>query len=175
MIFLFGYNSISAILRGLGDSKNASLFPDCLFNFKCYSGGAFCPWFSLGIAGSALATVIAQGTSFLMGVAYLNKTHKVLKFRLKGLEFDRAIFRKSLAIGLPTGLQQMFVAAGMMPYPAGERLWHKRHGGFYRRGRLDTFAVMPAMNLSAAVTTFTAQNLGAGKMERVKHGLKAGW
>ena len=174
IIFLFGYNSISAILRGLGDSKTPLYFLIISTVLNVILVALFVLGFKWGIAGSAWATVLAQSASFIMGVVYLNRTHPVLTFRLKGLEFDREIFRKSMAIGLPTGVQQVLVAGGMM---ALTRIVNgfgtNAIAAFTAAGRIDTFAVMPAMNLSAAISTFVGQNIGAGRLDRVKHGLKA--
>ncbi|OGS09024.1 MAG: MATE family efflux transporter [Elusimicrobia bacterium RIFOXYA12_FULL_51_18] len=174
ILFLFGYNSITAVLRGLGDSKTPLYFLIVSTILNVILVMLFVLVFKWGIAGSAWATVLAQSVSFIMGVVYLNRTHPVLNFRLKGLQFDRKIFRKSLAIGLPTGIQQVMVAAGMM---ALSRIVNgfgtDAIAAFTAAGRVDTFAVMPAMNLSAAISTFVGQNIGAGRMDRVKHGLKA--
>ncbi|HAH31387.1 MAG TPA: MATE family efflux transporter [Elusimicrobia bacterium] len=174
LIFLFGYNSISAVLRGLGDSKTPLYF----LVFSTILNAALVMIFVMGlhwgIAGSAWATVIAQAVSFMLAVVYLNKTHPVFTFRLKGLEFDAEIFKKSMAIGLPSGIQQMMVACGMM---ALTRIVNgfgtDAVAAFTAAGRVDTFAMMPAMNLSAAISTFVGQNIGAGKLDRVKNGLKA--
>lgn len=173
LIFLFGYNSLSAVLRGLGDSKTPLYFLifSSLLNIVLVL--LFVTVLHWGIAGSAWATVIAQAFSFLLAVIYLNRSHPVLKFRLKGFEFDREILKKSLAIGLPSGVQQMLVAAGMM---ALTRLVNgfgtDAVAAFTAAGRVDTFAVMPAMSLSIAISTFVGQNIGAGKLERVKRGMR---
>ena len=175
MLFLFGFATISAILRGLGDSKTPLYFLIISTVLNIILVLVFvlvCHW---GIAGSAWATVIAQGVSCVMGVVHLNRTHAVVKLRWKGLAFDRDIFNKGLAIGLPTGVQQVLVATGMMALARIVNAFGTDAiAAFTAAGRLDAFAVMPAMNLAAAVSTFTGQNLGAGKMERVKHGLRAG-
>jgi len=174
IIFLFGYGSISAVLRGLGDSKTPLYFLIISTMLNVVLVMLFVLVFKWGIAGSAWATVLAQSASFIMGVLYLNKTHPVFTFRLKGMQFDREIFGKSMAIGLPTGVQQVMVAAGMM---ALSRIVNgfgtDAIAAFTAAGRIDTFAVMPAMNLSAAISIFTGQNIGAGRMDRVRHGVKA--
>ena len=173
LVFLFGYNSVSAVLRGLGDSKTPLYFLVFSTILNVALVLLFVTVLHWGIAGSAWATVLAQAASFLLAVLYLNKTHPVLKLRLKGFVFDRAILKKSLAIGLPSGVQNMLVAGGMM---AVTRLVNgfgtDAIAAFTAAGRVDTFAVMPAMSLSMAISTFVGQNIGAGKMERVKKGLK---
>ncbi len=174
MLFLFGYVSISAILRGLGDSKTPLYFVMITTVLNAVLVILFVIVFKWGISGSAFATVLAQAMTFVMGITYLNRTHALLKFRFTGLTFNMTIFKKSLSIGLPSGIQQMLVATGMM---ALTRIVNgfgtDAMAAFTVAGRLDSFAMMPAMNLSAAISSFVGQNIGAGKMERVKHGLRA--
>jgi putative MATE family efflux protein len=174
MLFLFGFASISAILRGLGDSKTPLYFmivSTVLNVILVLYFVLVCHW---GVAGSAWATVIAQGVSCALGILHLNRSHAVLKPRWPGLRFDWDIFKKGLAIGLPTGVQQVLVATGMMALSSIVNAFGTDAiAAFTAASRLDAFAVLPAMNLSAAVATFTGQNLGAGKLGRVKHGLKA--
>jgi putative MATE family efflux protein len=130
--------------------------------------------FKWGVAGAAWATVISQAGAFITGIIYLNRTHEVVKLNSLKLVFDRTIFRKSLMIGLPTGLQQTFVSLGML---AVMRIVNDFGtnviAAYSAAGRLDSLAMMPAMNFSAALSTFVGQNLGANKPERVKQGLKA--
>ncbi len=174
VFFMFGFNSASAILRGLGDSKTPLYFLIFATLLNIALVLLFVLKFGWGIAGSAWATAIAMAVSFVMCVAYLNRTHRVLTFRLRGMEFDRDIFKKSVMIGLPSGIQQMSIAMGMM---ALTRIVNgfgtDAIAAFTAAGRIDAFAVMPAMNLGMAVSSFTGQNIGAGKMERVSRGLWA--
>jgi len=174
MLFLFGFATISAILRGLGDSKTPLYFliVSTVLNIVLVAFFVLvCHW---GVAGSAWATVFAQGTACILGVLHLNRHHTVVRPRWEGLVFDWDIFQKGLGIGLPTGVQQVFVALGMMALARIVNAFGTDAiAAFTAAGRLDSFAVLPAMNLSAAVSTFTGQNLGAGKLERVRHGLRA--
>ncbi|MCX5796228.1 MAG: MATE family efflux transporter [Elusimicrobia bacterium] len=174
MLFLFGFATISGILRGLGDSKTPLYFMIVSTVLNIILVMLFvlvCHW---GVAGSAWATVLAQAVACVLGVAHLNRSHTVVRPRWKGLAFDWDIFKKGLAIGLPTGVQQVLVATGMMALARIVNAFGTDAIAAYTAaGRLDAFAVLPAMNLSAAVSTFTGQNLGAGKLGRVKHGLRA--
>ena len=174
VIFLFGYNSISAILRGLGDSKTPLYFLMFSTMLNVVLVLLFVLVFHWGIAGSAYATIISQAVAFILGIAYLNKTHKVFRLALTKMEFDKEIFIKSLKIGLPSGAQQMFVAGGMM---AINRIVNQfgtnAMAAYTAASRLDSFAVIPAMSLSFGVSSFVGQNLGARKPERVKKGFYA--
>lgn len=174
LIAMFGYNSISAILRGLGDSKTPLYFLIIATVINTILDIVFVFYFHWGVEGAALATVIAQALSFIFGVIYLNKTHDVLKFNIKSIVFDKEIFKLSLKIGLPTAVQQMLVATGLMALSGIVNTFGTKTAAAYvAAGRLDTFASMPTMNISAALSTFVGQNMGANKPERVKHGFRA--
>ncbi|HYX06997.1 MAG TPA: MATE family efflux transporter, partial [Bacteroidales bacterium] len=114
ILVFFGFNGTSAVLRGMGDSRTPLYFliGSTLFNIGLDL--LFILGLGMGIGGAALATLISQGGAFITMIIYLNKRHEIIRFRLKGLVFDKDLFRKSLRIGLPTGLQQTFVALGMM-------------------------------------------------------------
>ncbi len=170
-IFMFGYNGVSAILRGLGDSKTPLVFLilSTLINIGLdFLFVLVCKW---GVAGVAVATIIAQGGAFVTAMIYLNKKHEVIRFRFTNLDFDRDIFKKALKIGLPSGLQQTFVALGMITlYGIVNPYGTDAIAAFSVAGRIDTFASIPAMNFALALSTFVGQNLGANKPERVRKG-----
>ncbi|HNR79475.1 MAG TPA: MATE family efflux transporter, partial [Mesotoga infera] len=91
MLTLFGYNAISAILRGLGDSKTPLYFIIIATLLNIVLDLVFVMTFGWGIAGVAWATIISQGVSFLSGILYLNKNHDFLGIKLKGMRFDGEI------------------------------------------------------------------------------------
>ncbi len=171
MLPMFGYNAVSAILRGLGDSKTPLWILIAATLANIVLDLVFVVGFGWGVAGAAWATVIAQGLSFLGALAWLDRRNEFVRLEIKALRFDRAIFVQSLRIGLPSGVQQTMVAAGMMALTrVVNGFGTDVMAGFAAASRLDAFASMPAMNLSQAISTFTGQNLGAGKSERVKRG-----
>jgi putative MATE family efflux protein len=173
MPFVFGYNLISAILRGLGDSKTPLYFLilSTLLNIVLVS--LFVLVFKWGIAGSAWATFIAQGVAFISGMIYLNRTHKMFHLDIKALSIDWKIFRASLKLGLPSGAQQMIVASGFaFVFRIINQFGADTTAAVTAASRIETFAIMPAMNFSMALSAFTGQNLGARKVERVKKGFR---
>ncbi len=174
IIFFFGFNGTSAILRGLGDSRTPLYFLIISTVTNIILAILFVAIFKWGVAGAAFATVISQAGAFITGILYLNRTHEVVKLTFRNMEFDRGIFRKSLQIGLPSGFQQTFVALGML---AVMRIVNGFGtdviAAFSVAGRIDSFAGMPAMNFAVALSTFVGQNLGARKTERVRQGLKS--
>lgn len=173
-VFFFGFNGISSVLRGLGDSKTPLYFLMISTVMNVILVWLFVAVFKWGVAGSAWATVIAQAGAFFTGIIYLNRTHEIVKLNSVKLVFDRAIFRKSIMIGLPTGLQQTFVSIGMLAVTRIVNGFGTDAIAAYSVAmRLDSLAGMPAMNFGAALSTFVGQNLGANKPERVKQGFKA--
>lgn len=172
LVVFFGYNGVAAILRGLGDSITPLYFLVLATVLNIGLDLLFIVKLGWGIEGAAFATLIAQGTAFIVAIFYLNKNHELIKFNIREFAFDWEIFRQSLRIGLPTGLQQAFVALGMMA------LMRIVNGfgtdvvaGYTAAGRLDSLAVIPSMVFSLALSTFVGQNIGAGKIDRVKKGL----
>ncbi|WP_282125561.1 MATE family efflux transporter [Marinifilum flexuosum] len=173
MILFFGFNGTSSVLRGLGDSKTPLYFLILASLFNILFDVLFVMVFKWGIAGAAWATVIAQGGAFVTGILYLNRTHKIMKFSLSKLSFDKDLFIKSLKIGLPSGIQHTFVAIGMMALLGIVNTFGTDVIAAYTAaGRIDSLAMMPAMNFSQAVAAFVGQNLGANKIERVRKGFK---
>lgn len=174
LVFIFGYNGTSAILRGLGDSKTPLYFLIGSVILNIILDLIFVPVFHWGVAGVAVATVISQAGAFIFQIIYLNRTHKVVKFSFSDMKFDNTIFMKSMRIGLPTGFQQTFVAAGMVAlYWVVNKFGVDANAAYSVAGRIDSFAALPAMSFAIALSTFVGQNIGANKPERVKTGLRA--
>jgi putative MATE family efflux protein len=172
LLVFFGYNSVAAILRGLGDSITPLYFLVLATILNIGLDLLFIIKLGWGIEGAAYATIIAQGVAFIVAVIYLNGNHELIKFNLREFAFDWEIFKQSLRIGLPTGLQQTFVALGMMALMGIVNGFGTDVVAAYTAaGRLDSLAIIPSMVFSTALSTFVGQNIGAGKVERVKKGL----
>lgn len=167
----FCYNTVSSVLRGIGDSKTPLYFLIFSTVLNIILDLIFIITFKLGVFGAGLATVISQTVSFIGSFIYLNKIYPQFKFNIRNICFDKDIFRLSLKIGMPCALQKLLITGGFIViqilingYGANSM------AAFAAAGKLDAFAQMPAMNLGDALSTFTAQNLGANKPERVKKG-----
>ena len=174
IIFLFGFNGTSAILRGLGDSRTPLYFLIISVVVNIILDIIFIVGFGWGVGSAAFATIISEAGAFFTLVLYLNRYHKVVRFSFTDLKFDKEIFRKSIRIGLPTGFQQTFVALGMLAlYGIVNRFGLDTNAAFSVAARIDNFAAMPAMSFAIALSTFVGQNLGANKPERVKRGFHA--
>jgi putative MATE family efflux protein len=172
LVVFFGYNGVAAILRGLGDSITPLYFLLLSTFLNIGLDLLFIVKLGWGIEGAAYATIISQGIAFLVAVFYLNKNHELIKFNLREFAFDWEIFKQSIRIGLPTGLQHTFVALGMMALMGiVNGFGTDVVAGYTAAGRLDSLAVIPSMVFAQALATFVGQNIGAGKLDRIKKGL----
>lgn len=172
LVPMFLYNVAGAILRGLGDSHtplkflayatglNILLDPVLIFGLG--------PIPSLGIAGAALATVIAQSISAIVAIKYLAHYSKLLDFNQGIAILDRDLAQKIFVIGLPAGIQQMFVSlSGLAVNSLVNRFGSVTMAGFGVGLKLEQFAFLPALSLGIAVSALVGQNLGANKGARV--------
>jgi len=172
MVVFFGFNGTSAILRGMGDSKTPLYFLIISTLTNVLLDLLFVIVFNMGVKGVALATVISQTGALVTAIFYLNRHHKIINIRLRGLVFDRQIFKHSIRIGLPTGFQHSFVALGNMAIMGVVNTFGTNVIAAYSvASRLDAIALIPAMIMAQALATFVGQNLGANKSYRVKTGL----
>ena len=172
LVLFFGYNAIASILRGLGDSITPLYFLILATVLNIGLDLLFIVVLEWGVAGAAWATLVAQGTAFFIAALYLNRTHPLIKFNIKDFAFDKKVFRESMRIGLPTGLQHTFVALGMMALMGIVNTFGTNVTAAYTAaGRLDSLAIIPAMVFAQALATYVGQNMGAGKLERVNRGL----
>ncbi|HBE46467.1 MAG TPA: MATE family efflux transporter, partial [Spirochaetaceae bacterium] len=171
MLITFGYNGVSAMLRGVGDSKTPLYLLVAASLMNVVLDLVFVIVFHWGVAGAAWATLISQAFSFITAMVIFNRTESHMKVELKKLSWNKEIFGSMIKIGLPTGIQQTLVSLGMMMLTRiVNEFGPATMAAYTAAARIDSFASMPAMNLSQALMTFTGQNMGAGKTERVKKG-----
>ncbi|MCC0636322.1 MULTISPECIES: MATE family efflux transporter [unclassified Clostridioides] len=173
ILFSAGYNSVSAILRGLGDSVTPLYFLIIATILNIVLDLTFIVVLKMGVEGVALATIMAQAVSFIISIIYLNKKHEVLKFKIKGIVYDNKIFKDGLRLGLPSGVQQMLFSIGNMALQFLVNGYGTSAMAAFGAGlRIENFISLPIMNLGSAVSTFVAQNIGAGENERVRKGIR---
>jgi putative MATE family efflux protein len=174
LVFAFLFYGTNAILRGLGDSGTPLLFVLFSTVLNIILDIVFVLYFGWAIKGVAWATVIAQAVTVFIAIYYLNKKGDLIKFSLKSMRFDMDIFKQSMKIGLPTGIQQTFVALGMTAILGiVNEFGTSTAAAYIAASTMDSFAAMPAMAISVAIATFVGQNIGAGKFDRVKKGFRS--
>lgn len=173
LIGSLGYNFNAGILQGLGDSKTPLLFVGISTVINIVLDLVFILVFGWGIAGVAVATVIAQASSWLYGVWYIKKKYPELEINIFRFGADKEILKKIFKVGLPSAIQQSLFSLGMLSM---QNLINQGGpafiAGFGNSNRIDAFVFLPAFSFYSALTTFTGQNIGAKQIERVKQGLR---
>ncbi len=174
LVFMFGYYGFSAILRALGDSKTPLYFMILANVVNIGLDLYFVVSLGWGVAGVAWATLIAQALAAFSCGIYLYLKVPMFRFTWSDMSMDRDILRTMIKIGLPTSMQQTFASIGMMAVQALVNSFGAvTMAAFTAAGRMDSLAMMPIMNLGMAISTYTGQNVGAGKMKRIGEGLKS--
>lgn len=172
--FLFLYNAFTAVFNALGDSKKPLFF--LIFSSVVNIGLdiLFVGPFEMGVAGAAWATLIAQALSALLSFVVL--VYKLRKIKVKEHAFFDAEMLKNMSkVAFPTILQQSIVSLGMLLIQAAvNRFGSVFLAGYTAAIRIDGLAIVPIVNMGNAVSTFVAQNIGAGQIERVKKGYHVG-
>jgi putative MATE family efflux protein len=171
MIGSIGYNINAGILQGFGDSKSSLLFLSIATVINIVLDLLFVVVFHWDVAGVAIATIIAQATSWIFGIVYMRNKYEILRFSILKFHFDKNIFKKIIKLGLPTGVQQTLFSIGIMSLQSLVNSYGSDFiAGFNAANKIDTFAFMPIQSFANAVTTFTGQNIGARRMDRVHKG-----
>lgn len=172
---MFGYNMVSFMMRGLGDSKTPLYFLLISSVLNVVLDLVFIINFNWGVEGAAWATFISQSVSFILIALWVHLKYPILKVARKELKFHFNLFKKILMIGIPTALQQILIALGVLTVQSLVNAFGSVvMAGYTAGGRVETFASMPLITLSTALSTFIAQNIGAGAHDRVEAGAKAG-
>lgn len=167
------FNYLSAIIRAIGDSRTPLVFLiiACVINVGLVV--LFVQFLEFGVAGAALATVIAQLISVIACLVYLMRSIPVLHTRRSDWKADRALLGKHLRIGLPMGFQMSIVAIGTLAVQVRLNMLGTNAVAAYTTAlRVDGLAVFFLASLGLAVATFVAQNYGAGHMERIRVGVR---
>lgn len=176
----FLYNTITNILRGLGDSKSPVYFLIGAALLNIVLDILFVKYCNMGIAGAAYATIIAQLTSFVGSFIYMRVRYATYRIHILHPNFRFSILKDSLRIGIPSMTQQVFKSIGFMVLQGIVNGFGSTCMAAYAAtSKIDSFAQLPALNLGQALSNFVAQNLGAKKEVRAKKGFKAallmGW
>lgn len=168
-----GYNLNAGILNGVGSSSTTLLFLMVSTVLNILLDLVLVLVFAMGVLGVALGTVTAQACSWLFGIWYINRNYPQLSIHPFNGAFDRELFREIIRIGLPSGIQMSLVALGSMCVLSKVNSYGKAFtAGFNVGNKLDTLAFLPTQSMAAAVTSFVGQNLGAGREDRARQGVR---
>ena len=172
--FLFvTFNSIISILRGVGESVRPMLFILLTTILNIALDLLFIVVFKWGIEGAARATVIAQGIGMCVALGYVNNTHPLLSIKKQDLLFDMGLFKEGLRIGLPSSVQQCAISLGLIALLGIVNSFGTDTLTAYgAAGKIDTIIIQAVLTLSGALAAFCGQNIGAGRLDRVRDGVR---
>lgn len=170
-----GYNAISSILRGYGDSVRPMIFVAIACVLNIILDLVFVKYLQLDVAGTALATILSQGLSMVFSIVYLNHNHFLFTFQLRNFRINRQLALELAKLSIPISFQECMVRLSFLYLTAVVNTF-----GIYASSavgiasKYDVFAMLPATSIASALSAITAQNLGADKPERIRKSVFAG-
>ncbi len=172
LIPLLIYNIGCAILRAVGDSKHPLYYLIVASIINTILDIVFIATFNMGVAGAAVATVIAETVSAALVVLSLMKSQDALHLELKELKIDKDITLDIIKIGIPAGIQSvLYSISNLVINSSINRLGVDSIAAFTAYGKIDQLYWQTVGALGIAITTFVGQNFGARNISRVKKGL----
>ncbi len=173
--FLFLYNICTGIFNAMGDSRTPLIF----LIFSSVGNIILDLWFVIGfkagVAGVAWATFIAQGASSLLSLLVLVLRLRQIPTEGKVPLFSGMMLRKIVVVAVPSILQQSFISVGnMFIQTLVNGFGSAVIAGYSAAIKLNTFAITSFTTLASGLSTFVAQNVGAGQLDRVRRGFVAG-
>ena len=175
LLFTFFYNFLAATMRALGDSKSALYF--LMISSVLNIGGDlfFVEVLDWGSEGCALSTVLSEALCCVFCLIYIRWKVPVLQLGRRWFIFDSSLLKKTISYGWTSAMQQATVQLGKIAVQAiVNTMGVSAMAAFTAASRIDDFAYTPQQNIGHAMTTFMAQNEGAGKKDRVKDGYRCG-
>lgn len=173
--FIMGYNVVCGILRGLGDSKSPLYFVGlaCIINIGAdflLVGG-----FGMRAAGAAIATVLSQGISFLTALWFLHRRGFHFEFTRRDIRFHKDLSRRIVTLGAPIALQDALINVSFLIITViVNQMGVIASASLGVVEKIIIFAMLPPTAMAAAVATMTAQNYGAGLIQRMTRCLYSG-
>lgn len=172
---IFLYNMLAGIIRALGDSKTPVFFLALASVLNIALDIIFIKVFGTGVEGAAYATVISQAVSGIACYIYMNKKFDILKMTKEEMEFNPFFAKRLCMVGIPMGLQYSVTAIGsVILQSAVNSLGTAYVASITAAQKVEQLFFAPFDALGTTMATYGGQNLGAGKIDRIGKGLKAG-
>lgn len=172
LIFNVIYNMATGILNAAGNSKKPLVYLAIASFTNIILDLLFIKMFKLGVMGAAIATDISQAISCILAIGYLLKVKSDYKLYIKDLKINKETAVKIIKIGLPTAIQNMVISfSNVLVQSSVNAYGATAMAGYAAYLKIDGFNILPVLSISMAVTTFTGQNVGANRLDRVKKGM----
>ena len=174
-VFVFGYNAVCSVMKGLGDSISSLYFIAAAAVVNILLDLLLVGPFGMGIAGAAYATVFSQGISLAISICCLRRKTFIFPFRLKNFAVQTEKMAAVLKVGLPTAVQMAVVNISYLMITGMLNQFGVSVAAASGVGlKVNTFAGMPCWAVGQAVTAMAGQNMGAGRTDRVKKTTETG-
>ena len=175
LVFQFGYNIAAALLRALGDSRATLYFLLVSSLLNVVLDLLFVAALGMGVAGAAIATVISQLASCVIGFWYMHRKYELLRFCARELRLEPAAAGRILRVGLPMALQQSIVSCGFLFLQKLVNFYGESMIASYTvASRMENILMIPIIGIQSTMATYAGQNMGARLPERVSRGLGQG-
>lgn len=173
MVFVFLWNWAAGLLRALGNSKVPLYFLIFATLLNVVLDLLFIIVFKWGVAGAAIATVVAQGLAAVFCVLYCIKKIEFLEFKIKEIRFDKKIFKLTMNYSILTSVQQSIMNFGILMIQSLVNSFGMQvMAAFAAAVKIDAFAYMPMQDYGNAFSIYVAQNHGAKEEKRIADGMK---
>jgi len=173
LLFQFGYNIFSSILRAVGDSAATLYFLLISSVINIGLDMLFVAGFKWGVSGAAAATDIAQLISFVAAYIYMTRKYPVFRFKISEYTWNKYFALKTLKVGFPIAIQLVIVSLGLTFIQRAVNGFGKVMTASFTVGqRIEMYLNLPCNAFQTTLATYTGQNIGAGKMDRVKTGVR---
>lgn len=167
------YNLLAAILRAFGDSRTPLYFLIIASITNIVLDLVFIINFHMGVGGAALATIISQGLSAFLCFFYMRKKSTILNLEKHHYKIDKQLIRELMTVSLPMALQYSITAIGVMILQVAINDFGSTTVAAFTAGtKVEQLFVQPAMAIGMTMATYSAQNIGAREIERVRLGVK---
>ncbi|MCD7953606.1 MAG: MATE family efflux transporter [Synergistaceae bacterium] len=174
LLFMFLYNGVTASFNALGDSRTPLFMLVFTSVLNIALDLLFVIRFGLAVPGVAWATLISQAFAAFAGLTILLSRLRDIRLQDRPAIFSAALFRKIYRIALPSMIQQSIVSMGFIfVQTLVNRYGPVLMAGYTDATKIDNIAILPMLNVGNALSAFTAQNMGAGKYERIGRGVRA--
>ncbi len=172
LIFNIFYNMAAGILNAVGNSKRSLIYLGAASFTNIVLDLVFIAGLHMGVEGAAIATDISQAVSGILALGFLMKVSDSYQVNIRKIGVQKKMAASIIRIGLPAGIQNMVISLSNVLVQASVNGFGAAiMAGFGVYMKIDGFNILPVMSISMAVTTFTGQNLGAGKIDRIKKGM----
>ena len=176
ILFVFGYNGICAILRGLGDSKNPFYIILISSIFNVLLDILFIAKYNMGAAGAALATILAQALSFFIALWWLKRKNFSFSLKFSHKKFNKEKAFLLFKVGIPLSLQDTFLMISFLVAMISlNKLGLIVSAASGIAEKIDGLTFLPSLAIGSAISAMVAQNIGAGKIKRAQKVMYTGF